>query len=167
MLTHVYIDGANLDRSARDLGYTIDYERFFGWLKQKYQASEIYYFIGYVQKYNYIYKKLEESGFKLVFKETVTDSRKKIKGNCDAELVLQSIIDFYELIVAQNIIITGDGDFRCLIDFFIERNVKVSILAPDKKRCSSLIKKSPVSITFLENHYHKFSEKAPNADSSA
>lgn len=167
MATHVYIDGANLDRGSRDLGYKIDYQKFFVWLRQKYQADKIYYFIGYVTKYAHIYANLKDIGFMLIFKETLIDAEGKIKGNCDAELVLQSVSDYYEFTTTYNIIITGDGDFRCLINFLIAKELTVTVLVPQKKKYSALIRRSGALITFLEDHYHKFNKKAPDTDASA
>jgi uncharacterized LabA/DUF88 family protein len=167
MLTHVYIDGANLDRSSRDLGYTIDYKKFCVWLKQKYSAENIYYFIGYVKKYDYLYRNLRRAGFKPIFKEALKNSQGEIKGNCDAELVVQSVMDFYENRTSRFILVTGDGDFRCLVDFLISKKVTTLILIPNRKKFSTLLRQSKGSLTFLEDHYHKFNIKSPDADSSA
>jgi uncharacterized LabA/DUF88 family protein len=62
----------------------------------------------------------------------------KVKGNCDAELVLQAMIDYklYE----KAVIITGDGDFHCLIKYLQEKDKLRTVLVPSSKNCSSLIK---------------------------
>jgi len=91
----------------------------------------------------------------------------KFKGNCDAELVVQSISDFYENRTSLFVLITGDGDFRCLVDFLILKKSDVTILIPNRKKFSTLLKRSKGSLTFLEDHYHKFNIKSPDADSSA
>ena len=33
---NIYIDGNNLYRGAKELGFDIDYKKFRGWLRQKY-----------------------------------------------------------------------------------------------------------------------------------
>jgi len=69
------------------------------------------------------------------------------------------------------LIITGDGDFGCLVEFLKNNNALSGVVAPDKNTCSFLLKRNKTPITFLNSHYHKFSntknEKAPNADVSA
>ena len=91
-------------------------------------------------------------------KQTVSVGE-KIKGNCDAELVLKTVSDFYEKEFDSAIIITGDGDFGCLVEFLKERNMSLEVIAPDEGKCSILIKNKNIKITFLNNLYHKFSNK--------
>ena len=58
------------------------------------------------------------------------------------------------------ILITGDGDFGCLVEFLENNKVINGVLAPDKNKCSFLLRNKNVEITFLNEHYHKFSDKA-------
>lgn len=81
-----------------------------------------------------------------------------VKGNCDAELVLKTVSDFYEKAFDKCILITGDGDFGCLVEFLKNNNALDSVLSPDEKKCSILLKNKNVSILFLNDLYHKFSE---------
>jgi uncharacterized LabA/DUF88 family protein len=168
---NIYIDGNNLYRAATELGYKIDYKKFRGWLRQKYNPNNIYLFIGLIPKRITFYEYLQECGFILVFKQTIS-VRGVVKGNCDAELVLKSVSDFYKGVYEECILLTGDGDFGCLVEFLKEQNVIKTIIAPDDKKCSILLRNKNSEILFLNDHYHKFStiiqkEKAPNADVSA
>ena len=43
---NIYIDGNNLYRSAKELSFEIDYKKFRGWLRQKYNPANVYLFIG-------------------------------------------------------------------------------------------------------------------------
>ncbi len=65
--------------------------------------------------------------------------------------------------------ITGDGDFGCIVEFFKKHKVLHGVIVPDDKKCSLLLKNKNVSMFFLNNQYHKFAknEKAPDADVSA
>lgn len=168
---HIYIDGNNLYRAATELGFTIDYKRLRGWLRQKFSATHVYLFIGLVPSRAKFYSYLQESGYILEFKQTISVGG-NIKGNCDAELVLKAVSNFYTKSCDDCILITGDGDFGCLVEFLKERNAIHSVLAPDERKCSILIRNKDVEITFLNDLYHKFSvitqkEKAPDADVSA
>jgi len=87
--------------------------------------------------------------------------------------VLKVVSDFYEKIFDSFIIVTGDGDFRCLVDFLIDHKVSVRIIAPNKQKCSILLKRTQAPILNLADHYHKFlienhpkNEKAPDRDVS-
>ena len=68
------------------------------------------------------------------------DGTGRVKGNVDAELVLQAAaIDFEQYEKA--VVVTGDGDFACLIRFLTERGKLLSILVPSEFRYSYLLKK--------------------------
>ena len=153
---NIYIDGNNLHRSAQWLGFKIDYKKFRGWLRQKYSPLHVYLFIGMIPERIKLYRDLQKYGYVLIFKQAVY-FKNKVKGNCDTELVLKSVSDFYTNELDQAIVITGDGDFGCLIDFLKERNALHSVISPNQNTCSILIRNKNIEIIFLNNHYHKFS----------
>lgn len=155
MNTNIYIDGNNLYRAAKELGFTINYKKFRGWLRQKYNPKNVFLFIGLIPDRTSFYQYLQESGFILIFKQTISVEG-SIKGNCDAELVLKVVSDFYTKNTDSFILITGDGDFGCLVEFLQENKVLDRVLAPDEKKCSFLIRNKNCEITFLNDHYHKF-----------
>lgn len=91
------------------------------------------------------------------FKETIAVGL-SIKGDCDAELVLKVVSDFYTKAFSSCILITGDGDFACVAEFLQKEGVLSGILAPNKNKCSYLLRNKPgIELTFLNEHYHKFS----------
>ena len=154
---NIYIDGNNLYRSAKELGFEIDYKKFRGWLRQKYSPVNVYLFIGLVLDRTKFYEYLQECGFILIFKQTISVEG-KIKGNCDAELVLKTASDFYTKAFTSCILVTGDGDFGCLVEFLKENNAIDKVVAPDENKCSFLLRNKNTEITFLNEHYHKFSK---------
>ena len=156
--TNIYIDGNNLYRSAKELGFQIDYKKFRGWLRQKYHPTFVYLFIGLVPARTKFYEYLQKCGYVLIFKQTVSVGE-QIKGNCDAELVLKNIIDFYDKSFASCVLITGDGDFGCLVEFLKEKTAIKCIISPNKYKCSFLLRNKNTEIIFLNDHYHKFSNK--------
>lgn len=155
---NIYIDGNNLYRSAKELGFEIDYKKFRGWLRQKYSPEFVYLFIGLVPERTKFYEHLQKCGYVLVFKQTVSVGE-KIKGNCDAELVLKTVSDFYTKSFSSCILVTGDGDFGCLVEFLNENKSIKCIISPDENKCSFLLRNKNVEITFLNDLYHKFSNK--------
>ncbi len=168
MKLNIYIDGNNLYRAAKELGFYIDYKKFRGWLRQKYNPKNVFVFIGLIPDRTSFYQHLQESGFILIFKQTISVEG-IVKGNCDAELVLKAVSDFYTKKTNSFILVTGDGDFGCLVGFLQENNVFNRILAPSREKLSFLLRNKTEDITFLTDHYHKFStqkEKAPGGDVS-
>jgi len=153
---NIYIDGNNLYRSAKELGFAIDYKKFRGWLRQKFNPVNVYLFIGLVPDRVKFYEYLQECGFILIFKQTISVGG-LVKGNCDAELVLKTTSDFYTKAFDTCFLVTGDGDFGCLAEFLLDRKVLGGIIAPDKDKCSILLRNKNSEIIFLNELYHKFS----------
>src|SRR3990167_5333617 len=112
-----YIDGANLHKGVKELGWKLDYRRFRVWLKDKYAVERAYLFIGLVPKHKEIYTFLQEAGLTLVFKETTYDGNGNVKGNCEADLVLWVVRDSYEHAFEKAIIVSSDGDYASLVKF--------------------------------------------------
>lgn len=145
-----YIDGANLYNGILDSGWRLDYARFRVWLTEKYKVKTAYIFIGLIPRYKDLYKYLQECGFTLVFKEVVYNSDGEPKGNCDADLVLQTAIDTYEKKFNQAILISSDGDYASLVKFLKERGKLRVILSPHSKdKCSILLKRTDAPITYI------------------
>jgi len=153
---NMYIDSANLHKSAKGLGFEIDYKRLRIWLSQKYNINKFYLFIGYMEQNLKTYEYLKGCGFNIIFKHTLFIGN-STKGNCDAELVLKIVSDYYEKSFSKCFLITGDGDFGCVVEFLRDRGV---FSAPDERNCSFLLKNKNIEITFLNHHYSKFSIKS-------
>lgn len=135
---YAFIDSQNLHLSIRSLGWRLDHKRFRIYLKEKYGVSKAFLFIGYVEGNNTLYKQLQDAGFICIFKPTLKYTDGTIKGNCDAELVLQAMIEYpnYD----QAVIVTGDGDFYCLVNYLIEKNKLKAVFIPNSFRFSALLK---------------------------
>lgn len=155
---NIYIDSANLHRASAELGYEIDYKKFRGWLRQKYQPKNVYLFIGLIPAKTKMYEHLQQCGFILVFKPTLSVDG-AVKGNCDAELVLRATSHYYEKEFDSCILVTGDGDFGCLVEFLVDHKAMHSVIAPNKKKCSFLLRNKNTDLVFLNDLYHKFSVK--------
>ncbi len=136
---YAFIDFHNLYFAIKSLGWHIDYLRFRKYLAEKYGVVKAYIFLGFVEENQQLYNKLQSCGFVLIFKPVLIDLSHKIKGNCDAELVLQAMIDLQEY--SQAVIITGDGDFYCLVKYLEAKNKLSLVLSPSDKNCSSLLRR--------------------------
>ena len=68
-------------------------------------------------------------GYLLILKPTLELPNKKVKGNVDAELVLHSIIEYVNYDKA--IIVSGDGDFHCLVEYLSMQNKLLRVLTPN------------------------------------
>jgi len=100
------------------------------YLKDKYHVSKAYLFIGYVAGNEALYTYLQQAGYILIFKPTLStvneERRGNTKGDVDAELVLHAVVEYpnYD----QAIVVSGDGDFHCLVEYLEQQG-------QDKNRC--------------------------------
>lgn len=160
-----YIDGANLHKGIASLGWQLDYARFRVWLKDKYGVETAYLFIGLIPDKKDLYTRLQEAGYVLVYKQVTYDGTGKPKGNCDADLVLKVVRDFYETRFGQAVVVTSDGDYAGLISFLIEKEALCSLISPSNK-CSFLLRKLNTPLVYLatKKNFIAQKEKAPDGD---
>ena len=116
---YAFIDSQNLNLSIQALGWKLDFARFHVYLKEKYKIKKAFLFIGYIDGNNELYKFLQEAGFICIFKPTLEYKDGTTKGNVDAELVLQTMIEYPNFDKA--VVVSGDGDFYCLIKYLLEQ----------------------------------------------
>lgn len=128
----VFIDGQNLNLGVREIGWKVDYFKFRIYLKEKFGVKKAYYFIGYVEGNSDLYASLQEAGYILIFKPTFKNKDGKIRCNCDAELVLQAMIEFNKYDKA--VIVSGDWDFYCLIKYLRENGKLETVIVSNKEK---------------------------------
>lgn len=145
-----FIDGQNLNLGIRSLGWKLNFVRFRKYLTEKYSVVTAYYFIGYMPGNQPLYSELQKAGYVLIFKPTIPDGDGNVKGNIDADLVLQAMIDFSNY--DQAIIVSSDGDFYSLVKHLYQNNKLRFVMSPYIKTCSSLLKKEAKErLVFMDN----------------
>lgn len=150
-VTRIYIDGANLYKGLKSETEELDYAKFYKYLKDRHHPQTIYLFMGHIASHKPLYDFLEEIGYSLIFKETYQNNDGEIKGNVDGELIIKSLEELYEDTYDQGVLVSGDGDFSCLIDFWKRKNIKPKVLAPTKEYCSYFLRKQNISLTYLDD----------------
>ena len=139
MNNYAFIDAQNVHLGIKSLGWDLDWKKFRVYLKDKYNVTTAYIFIGFLGSNEPLYSMLQKAGFILVFKPIIFDSEGKAKGNCDADLILRTVLekDNYD----KAIIVTSDGDFYSLVRYLYEQNKLLFVLSPYVQTCSKLLKK--------------------------
>ncbi|MEW6092574.1 MAG: NYN domain-containing protein [Chloroflexota bacterium] len=152
-IIYAFIDSQNLNLSVqKDIvnghgaiiykGWKLDFKRFFIYLKDKYKVDKAYLFIGRVPGNDRLYKFLEDVGYQVVYKPTLEykDGKERFtKGNVDAELVLCTMIEYPHYDKA--IIVSGDGDYYCLVEYLEMQDKLSHVMIPNKTSYSSLLRK--------------------------
>jgi len=150
-----FIDGQNLHLGTKDDGWRIDLLKFKTYLRDKYSITEAYYFLGFVnEENNDLYAEIQKSGFILHFREHNTNMLGKKKGNVDTDIVfeiMKNLIDNKSM--DKVILVSGDGDYKQLVDYLIRKDRLKKLLFPNKKY-SSLYKK--LTVKYFDLLYSPF-----------
>ena len=140
-----FVDGQNLymGTTMADKPWRVDLSRFRIYLRQKYNVKEAYYFLGFTQdKRQDLYDAIQKSGFILQFREHNSAMLGKKKGNVDTDIVFTIMKKLYQQEDFEKIVlVSGDGDYRIVVDFLISENRLEKVLFPEQRRASSLYKK--------------------------
>jgi uncharacterized LabA/DUF88 family protein len=178
-----FIDSQNVNVSTQKFGWKMDWRKFRRFLKDKYGVTKAYMFIGYVPEYEDMYEFLHDAGYSIVLKPTVdmsrprdtiaqpqpsekneAEERKSVKGNVDAELVLWAMKELKNYDKA--IIISGDGDFCCLVEYLAQQG-KLQKLMPPNVHYSSLFKPYEKYIEHLGHYKRQLSYRDRRHSSSS
>ncbi len=137
----LFIDGSNLYAAAKTLDFDIDYKRLLSFFANQGQLVRAFYFTALLEEQEYssirpLVDWLDYNGYTLVTKpaKEFTDDagRKKIKGNMDIELA----VDLMEMAdsIDHAVILSGDGDFRRLIECVQRKGLRVTVLSTLRSR---------------------------------
>lgn len=160
---YAFIDSQNLNlgtskniyknRKLIYKGWKLDFQKFRQYLTDKFKVKKAFLFIGYIKRNHHLYQQLKSYGYHVIFKPTIKDHHGKPKGNVDAELVLHSMIEYKNY--NQAVIVSGDGDFHCLIDFLNKKRKLKRIIIPNRNSESSLLKSFQSYKTFIDREKEK------------
>jgi len=154
---YAFIDSQNLHLSISQQGWALDFKKFRKYLYDKYNINKALLFIGYVPQNQNLYTNLQKYGYILIFKPTLQKPNGKVKGNIDADLVLHTMIKYEKYDKA--LIITGDGDFFCLVEYLIKNDKLLKLMIPDKKAYSSLYRRFVLHMVFVSDLKKKLEYK--------
>ncbi len=158
---YAFIDGQNLfmNTAKREKNpWKINLKKFRIYLKDKYDVTNAYYFLGHVQVENQdLYEQIQNSGFILLFRDHNPAMIGKKKGNVDSDIIFLIMKKIYKQEKFDKVIlVSGDGDYKQLVDFLIEENRFKKILFPDRQFASSLYKKlGGQFFDYLDNEHIK------------
>lgn len=154
---YAFLDMQNIHLGTEDMGWRVDWGKFYIYLKNKYKVDKIFVFMGYIRKNKKFYNKLEQIGYTLIFKETVIGKDGKMKGNVDTELTVEAMKREGEY--RKGILISGDGDFLCVINRWRSLKKEIEIISASPKSCSFLLRKySHGNLSFLSDYISKINK---------
>lgn len=139
--TALFIDGANLYKAARSLGFDMDYKSLLAKSRSASRLVRAYYFTSMQEDRDQDYSPLrplvdwlDYNGYTMVTKlaREFTDQtgRKRFKGSTDIELAVEMMALAPRLDHA--VIFSGNGDFRRVIEAVQAQGVRVSVVSTIK-----------------------------------
>ena len=135
-----FIDGQNLHLGTRESSWSVDHIKFRVYLREKYKVEEAHYFLGFTSLTEHdLYTRLQEAGFILNFRDHPENLKTDKKGNVDCDIIfgiMRKIINYEPF--DKVFIISGDGDYKRLVDFLIKKEKFGKMLFPNKGNASSL-----------------------------
>ena len=137
----LFIDGANLNATAKRLGFDIDYKRLLKEFQSRGTLLRAFYYTAIIedQEYSSIHPLidwLDYDGYTVVTKATKefidASRRRKVKGN----MVIELAVNAMELTehVDQIVLFSGDGNFRSLVEAVQRRGVRVTVVSTISSR---------------------------------
>ena len=132
----LFIDGANLYATSKQLGFDMDYRRLLREFQGRGNLIRAFYFTTLVESEEYssirpLVDWLDYNGYRVITKaaKEFTDAtgRRRVKGNMDIELAIEMLELASHL--DQIYLFSGDGDFRPLVEAVQRKGVKVSVVS--------------------------------------
>jgi uncharacterized LabA/DUF88 family protein len=165
---YAFIDGQNIETGLRMQCLELDFQALFDYLTLKYKVKKVYYcakFSRHSSRQRF-FKKLESIGFEMVFSSGIGNGKSdgSHKVNVDADLIVQSMKDYFMVEKFGLILLSGDGDFIPLIRFFEEQKQFVKIITATKISTSNMFafdryKKKQRFLTFIYEDLQKLTKK--------
>ncbi len=141
--TALFIDGANLYKAARALGFDMDYKSLLAKSRTASQLVRAYYFTSIQEDREQDYSPLrplvdwlDYNGYTMVTKlaREFTDAtgRKRFKGSTDIELAVEMMALAPK--IDHMVLFSGNGDFRRAIEAVQAQGVRVSVVSTIKSQ---------------------------------
>lgn len=127
---YAFIDSQNLNLGVKSQGWSLDWRKLRQYLKNKYYVEKAFLFIGYKPGNEALYTHMQKMGYIVILKPTLELPNGTVKGNVDAELVLHTMIEYKNY--SKAIIVSGDGDFFCLVEYLSNKLKLLNIMTPNK-----------------------------------
>ena len=153
MNNQAFIDGQNLylGTTSKPNPWKINLYRFRNYLRQKYNVTKAYYFLGCVdESFQDLYDMIQDAGFILVFREHNPNAISEKKGNVDTDIVFKIMKHFHEYPeINKFYLVSGDGDYYKTVEYLASKDKLGKVLFPAHHKASSLYRR-------LGNQYYDY-----------
>jgi uncharacterized LabA/DUF88 family protein len=116
-------------------------------------VEEASYFLGFTDEAQQdLYSNLQKAGFIVCFREHHSALKATKKGNVDTDIVFEAMKVLIERDdFGKVLLVSGDGDYKKLVDYLIKKGRFEKILFPNRQFASSLYRRlAPQYYDYLE-----------------
>lgn len=139
--TALFIDGANLYKAARSLGFDMDYRSLLAKARDESQLVRAYYYTAMQEERGQEFSPLrplvdwlDYNGYAMILKQarefTDAQGRRRFKGSIDVELAVDMVAMAAKL--DHIILFSGNGDFRRAVELVQSMGVRVTVVSTIK-----------------------------------
>lgn len=149
----VYIDGANMFYTQRDLGWIFDWKKVKRVIKKNFNVKEFVYYTPLKKgqkKQEEQMKRLRRWGFRVVTKPP-KEIRGELKANFDVEMSIDIILDIIDGWKDEIVLLSGDSDFAYLVKILQKRFKRRVFIFSSKKFLSWELKFLASQCFFFED----------------
>lgn len=150
--TYVFIDATNIIYGATGCNFRVDFRKLIKYLGERFESKKVLYYGG-IDKENIkqldFYNKLKSLGFNLRLVPVKVFSNGKKKADVDSRMTFEMMFYFnkYDRLV----VLTGDGDFFWVLEYFKKEKEKLWILSFPKQTAKELKLLAGADFANLEN----------------
>lgn len=161
--TKIYVDGANIFYTQKDLGWTIDWARTKTYLKKTWDILEIRYYTGIRKgddRMPSFLQYLDHIGVSVItklLKKIKTDDGIVFKSNFDVEMTTDILLDRTNL--DEIVLFSGDSDFNYLVKKLKDLGKRITVIS-SRKMISWELKLTANKYIFLEDIKEKIIKRA-------
>lgn len=164
----VFIEAANLEQSAKSLGWWVDYKRLYRYFRDNMELGSIRFYCARfgAAGQNKFFIVLKRIGFKLVSKpiKIIKDKGKVVerKANFDVEIALDAflLLDRYSTLF----LFSGDSDFDYLVRLLRARGKRVIVVSTKYHISKELVGSCDkyINLKKLRPYFERFKKKRPS-----
>ncbi|MEL7544497.1 MAG: NYN domain-containing protein [Pseudomonadota bacterium] len=137
----LFVDGPNFYGAARSLGFDVDYGALLRFLRGKARLVRAAYYTAVTEDTEFssirpLVDWLDYNGYHMVTKPTKEfidpEGNRRVKGNMDVELAVDIVSAARTL--DHVVLLSGDGDFRYLVETVQRMGVRVTVVSTKESR---------------------------------
>ena len=131
-----FIDIQNLYKATKYSGWKLDLKKFREYLAVELNVIRAIFFMGYIERNEWLYKKIKKAGFEIEFRSVRLLSNGIVDGgNVDADIASFLMDNKYSYNKA--VVVANDGDYAKMCQSLVRQNKLAMVISSNVMRLTS------------------------------